>query len=129
MRAVVVAPYQTVIRRQAFPAFTGYEEVRLAVTQRGDSWIDSEAFFDDGESVWELIEECGLCGEKRCGSSNVEAEHRIVLGTDLGEDLGMLGEEMVGEDGTGRRSVVAGEDEKLDLSYCEIFEIGVDASS
>ena len=41
----------------------------------------------------------------------------------------MLAEEMVGEDSTGRSSVVAGEDEELDLSRREVFEIGVHACS
>ncbi len=60
VRAVVVAPNQTPVRGQAFPAFIGYVEVRLAVAQRGDSWVDSKTFFDDGESVWELIKEWRL---------------------------------------------------------------------
>ena len=41
----------------------------------------------------------------------------------------MLGEKMVGEDGTGRGSIMAGEDEELDLSHREVFKIRVDAGS
>lgn len=51
-----------------------------------------------------------------------------MLGTNISENLRMLGEEMVGEDRAGGSGIVAGKDEELDLSHCEVFEISVDAS-
>lgn len=57
MRAVVVAPYHTSIRGQTLPAVTRDKKIGLAVTQRGDSGVYAETFFDDGKSVWELVEE------------------------------------------------------------------------
>ena len=52
-----------------------------------------------------------------------------MFNTDLGKNTGTPAEEMVGEDSTCRCSIVASEDEELDLSHCEVLEIGVDACS
>ena len=52
-----------------------------------------------------------------------------MFNTDFGKNAGMLAEEMVGEDSTCRCSIVASEDDELDLSHCEVLEIGVDACS
>lgn len=129
MCAVMIAPYHTMIRRKGLAVVTRQVKIRLAVTEGGYSGVHAKSFFDNSEGVGQLIEELRLRREDGSGVGGVRAEDGVVLGADFGENVRMLGEEMIGEDGTRRSGIVTCEDEELDLGHGKVFERGVDACS
>ena len=86
------------------------EEIWFAATGAGGGWEEAEGLFDDGESVWELVEDVGFFGHKRRRFGEIEPEDVVVLGAEQLESCGVAREEMVDPtDGTGG-CVMAGED-------------------
>ncbi len=76
-----------------------------------------------------MIEELRLRREDGRDVGGVGAEDGVVLGADFGENVRMLGEEMIGENGTRRCCIVTCENKELDLRHSKVFERGVDACS
>ena len=52
-----------------------------------------------------------------------------MFGANLGEDLRMLREEMVGTNSAGGSSIVPSEDEELNLCHRKISEVAIDTCS
>jgi hypothetical protein len=127
--AVVIAPYHAMIGRKALAVVTGKVKVRLTITEGSYGGVNPKRLFDDSEGVGKLIEELRLRRKYGSGVGDIRAEDLVVLGTDSGENIRVLGEEVVGENGTRRGGIVTCEDEELDLSHGEVFERGVDACS
>ena len=125
--AVVIAPYYAMVGRKALAVVTRKVKVRLTIAEGSYGGVYTKRLFDDSEGVGKLIKQLRLRRKYGSGDGNVRAEDLVVLGADSGENIRVLGEEVVGENGTRRGGIVTCEDEELDLSHGEVFERGIDA--
>lgn len=63
----------------------------LAPAEADACWgPEAEGFLDDGERVWEIVDEVGVVAEEVCRGGGVSAEEGIVFFSKGVEDLGMF---------------------------------------
>jgi hypothetical protein len=88
-RAVVDEDGEGVCR----PFFAVREEslLWLAAAETDACWgPEAESFFDDGEGVWEIVDEVGVVAEEVCRFGGVSAEEGGVFMSESVEDLGVF---------------------------------------